>query len=123
MGRLLPIAIVMVLDASCANETAVSAEPITPTPNDATPTVSLASAPSGSAIDPSELEGRILFGRGLARPIAIGTAVLLVLFAGALPFMTPAGTGEALPIEPVVWLLGAAGVGLLTLVIKPYRSG
>ncbi len=73
--------------------------------------------------------GAIGLGIGLARPaawgrpIAIGAAVLLILIAGALPFITPARIGEAAQIEPVVWLLGAAGVGLLTLVIKPYRPG
>lgn len=59
-----------------------------------------------------------------ARPIAIGVALLLILIAGALPFMSPTMVGAGPPpIDPVSWLLGATGLGLLILVVKPYPPG
>jgi hypothetical protein len=59
-----------------------------------------------------------------ARPLAIGVAVLLIIVAAA--FIVPnlgsiGGYGPPL-IDPLFWLLGAAGLMLLALVAKPYRS-
>jgi hypothetical protein len=59
-----------------------------------------------------------------ARPLAIGVAVLLIIVAAA--FIVPnlgsiGGYGPPL-IDPLFWLLGAAGLMVLALVAKPYRS-
>ena len=59
-----------------------------------------------------------------ARPLAIGVALLLIVFAAA--FIVPnlgsiGGYGPSL-IDPLFWVLGAAGLVLLALVAKPYRS-
>lgn len=59
-----------------------------------------------------------------ARPLAIGVAVLMIIAAAA--FIVPnigsiGGYGPAL-IDPLFWVLGAAGLVLLALVAKPYRS-
>ena len=59
-----------------------------------------------------------------ARPLAIGVAVLLIIVAAA--FIVPnfgsiGGYGPSL-IDPLFWVLGAAGLVLLSLVAKPYRS-
>lgn len=59
-----------------------------------------------------------------ARPLAIGVALLLIIFAAA--FIVPnlgsiGGYGPSL-IDPLFWVLGAAGLVLLALVAKPYRS-
>jgi hypothetical protein len=59
-----------------------------------------------------------------ARPLAISVALLLIIVAAA--FIVPnlgsiGGYGPPL-IDPLFWLLGAAGLVLLSLVAKPYRS-
>ena len=59
-----------------------------------------------------------------AQPLAIGVAVLLIIVAAA--FIVPnlgsiGGYGPSL-IDPLFWVLGAAGLVLLSLVAKPYRS-
>ena len=59
-----------------------------------------------------------------ARPLAVGVALLLIIVAAA--FIVPnlgsiGGYGPTL-IDPLFWLLGAAGLVLLSLVAKPYRS-
>jgi len=61
---------------------------------------------------------------GWARPLAISVALLLIIVAAA--FIVPnlgsiGGYGPPL-IDPLFWLLGAAGLVLLSLVAKPYRS-
>jgi hypothetical protein len=61
----------------------------------------------------------------LARPTAIGVAVLLIGVAAV--FIVPnlssiGGYGPPL-IDPLFWLLGFAGFVMLSLVWKPYRSG
>jgi hypothetical protein len=58
------------------------------------------------------------------RPAAIGVAVLLIVVAAI--FIVPnlgsiGGYGPPL-IDPMVWLLGAAGLVMLALVARPYRS-
>jgi hypothetical protein len=58
-----------------------------------------------------------------ARPLAIGVALLLILVAAI--FIVPnlgsiGGYGPTL-IDPLFWILGAAGPVLLSLVLKPYR--
>jgi hypothetical protein len=71
--------------------------------------------------------GAIVGGIGLyrssswARPLAIGVALLLIIVAAA--FIVPnlgsiGGYGPPL-IDPLFWLLGAAGLVLLALVWKP----
>jgi hypothetical protein len=59
-----------------------------------------------------------------ARPVAIGVALLLIIVSAA--FIVPnlgsiGGYGPSL-IDPLFWVLGAAGLVLLSLVAKPYRS-
>jgi hypothetical protein len=59
-----------------------------------------------------------------ARPLAIGLALLLIIVSAA--FIVPnlgsiGGYGPSL-IDPLFWVLGAAGLVLLSLVAKPYRS-
>ena len=59
-----------------------------------------------------------------ARPLAIGVALLLIVFAAI--FILPnlgsiGGYGPSL-IDPLFWVLGAAGLVLLSLVAMPYRS-
>lgn len=59
-----------------------------------------------------------------ARPLAIGVALLLIMVAAI--FIVPnlgtlGGYGPPL-IDPLFWLLGAAGLVLLSLVAKPFRS-
>jgi hypothetical protein len=59
-----------------------------------------------------------------ARPLAIGVALLLIIFAAA--FIVPnlgtiGGYGPTL-IDPLFWILAAVGLVLLSLVAKPYRS-
>jgi hypothetical protein len=59
-----------------------------------------------------------------ARPLAISLALLLIIAAAA--FIVPnigsiGGYGPTL-IDPLFWLLGAAGLVLLSLVAKPFRS-
>jgi hypothetical protein len=58
-----------------------------------------------------------------ARPLAIGVALLLII--GASAFIVPnlgsiGGYGPPL-IDPLFWVLGAVGLVLLSLVLKPYR--
>jgi hypothetical protein len=58
-----------------------------------------------------------------ARPLASSVALLLIIVAAA--FIVPnlgsiGGYGPAL-IDPLFWLLGAAGLVLLSMVWKPYR--
>jgi hypothetical protein len=71
--------------------------------------------------------GAIVGGIGLyrssswARPLAIGVALLLIIVAAA--FIVPnlgsiGGYGPPL-IDPLFWVLGAVGLGLLALVWKP----
>jgi hypothetical protein len=60
---------------------------------------------------------------GWARTLAVGVALLLIIVAAV--FIVPnlgsiGGYGPAL-IDPLFWLLGAAGLVLLPLVWKPYR--
>jgi hypothetical protein len=60
-----------------------------------------------------------------ARATAIGVAILLIAVAAV--FIVPnlgtiGGYGPPL-IDPLFWLLGAAGLALLSLVAMPYRSG
>ena len=75
--------------------------------------------------------GAVAAGLGLirsaawARPTAIGVAIILIGVAAV--FIVPnlgsiGGYGPAL-IDPLFWLLGLAGVVMLALVGKPYRSG
>jgi hypothetical protein len=59
-----------------------------------------------------------------ARPLAISVALLLIIVAAV--FIVPnigsiGGYGPPL-IDPLFWLLGAAGLVLLSLIAKPYRS-
>jgi hypothetical protein len=59
-----------------------------------------------------------------ARPLAIGVAILLIMVAAI--FIVPnlgsiGGYGPSL-IDPLFWVLGAAGLVLLPMVWKPYRS-
>jgi hypothetical protein len=59
-----------------------------------------------------------------ARPLAIGLALLLII--GAAAFIVPnlgsiGGYGPSL-IDPLFWVLGAVGLVLLSLVVRPYRS-
>ncbi|MGZ8475348.1 MAG: hypothetical protein ACXWWQ_03865 [Candidatus Limnocylindria bacterium] len=74
--------------------------------------------------------GAVVVGVGLtrcaawARPAAIGVALLLLSIAGTLPFITPTMVGAGPPpIHPVSWLLGATGLALLVLAVKPCPSG
>jgi hypothetical protein len=58
-----------------------------------------------------------------ARPLAIGVALLLIAVAAA--FIRPnlgsiGGYGPSL-IDPLFWVVGAAGLVMLSLVWKPYR--
>jgi hypothetical protein len=58
-----------------------------------------------------------------ARPLAIGVALLLIIVAAA--FIGPnlgsiGGYGPTL-IDPLFWILGAVGLVLLSLVLKPYQ--
>jgi hypothetical protein len=59
-----------------------------------------------------------------ARPLAIGVALLLILVAAV--FIVPNLGTMGLPgpplIDPLFWVMGAVGLGLLCLVAKPYRS-
>jgi len=60
-----------------------------------------------------------------ARPLAMGVALLLIIVAGALilPNLNTIGAYGPPLIDPLFWILGAAGLVMLSLVAKPYRSG
>jgi hypothetical protein len=56
-----------------------------------------------------------------ARPVATGVALLLILVSGAviLPMLSTVGGYGPPLIDPLFWLLGATGIVLLALVVKP----
>ena len=59
-----------------------------------------------------------------ARPLAIGVALLLIIFSAVfiLPNLGSIGGYGPPLIDPLFWVMGAAGLVLLSLVAKPYRS-